>query len=119
MKKFDTMLLKLIISPTTLFFGLLPRSFEYITTHKNIFVLLYAMVFLLLSLSYLFVRGATAIKYGVKTKFIVLDSLVVILGIILAISIDFTSLSDLVFSIFAIPLFINNYYVLRKNSKGE
>jgi hypothetical protein len=119
MNKSKEFLLKAIVLPTTLFYGLLPRSVEYFISKKDALIIIFTVLFSLLALTYLFIRGRTAIRYGAKFKFIVIDSLVALVGVVLACCVDFTIEMKSLLAIFLIPLFINNYYVLRKNSKGE
>lgn len=119
MKKSEAFLLKALVSPAILFCGLLPRCIEYFLFKKDALIITFTILLSLLALTYLFVRGRTAIEYGAKFKFIVIDSLVALFGVVLAVWMDFTIVMKLLFAIFLIPLFVNNYLVLRKHAKNN
>ena len=116
MKKSEAFLLKAHVSPAILFTACCQDVLSFFI-QKDALIITFTILLSLLALTYLFVRGRTAIEYG--AKFIVIDSLVALFGVVLAVWVDFTIVMKILFAIFLIPLFVNNYLVLRKHAKNN
>ncbi len=104
-------ILKIRVLPVIVLYGLLPRSVFYLPI---IYAKIAVIFFSALSILYMIIRYRFVIKETDKKYLIVLDSICTLAGVIFACIYSYDTSLSLLFCITAIPLFINNYKVMKK-----
>lgn len=111
MNFFEKILLNQRVIPVIVMYFLLPRCFYY--KSYTLIIAVFTFLFSLLTLLYFIFRYIIAQKYCDKTKLIA-DSIIALAGVIFACVFD--SISSYFIWITAIPIFINNYIIINKNT---
>jgi hypothetical protein len=109
MRKF---ILSIRVLPAIVLYGLLPRSIFHLPL---LFAYFAVVLFSVLSIMYMILRYRFVINELVKKHFIILDSICALAGVILACFFGYDTFLSFLFCVTAIPLFINNYKVLKKD----
>ena len=113
MKWFEKLILRPIFVPTLILFILMPRSFYYMV-QGNPLGPFFFILFAIISAAYMFGRFMIILRLGAdkkKRQRIILDSAIVILGIIVACCLQNPSISTfmLLTCLTSIPFHITNY----------
>lgn len=113
MKWFEKLILRPIFVPTLILFILMPRSF-YHMVQGNPLGLLFFILFATISAAYIFGRFMVILRLGAdkkKRQRIILDSVLVILGVIVSCCLQSPSISTfmLLTCLTSIPFHITNY----------